>query len=61
LTDTLGYMMNLYPIYQSRKESAPSRESERDYLLRIARMRDLEERRANRRRVLRRLTRGRAA
>ena len=54
-------MMNLYPIYQSRKESAPSRESERDYLLRIARMRDLEERRANRRRVLRRLTRGRAA
>ena len=53
--------MNLYPIYQSRKEPAPPRESERDYLLRIARMRDLEERRANRRRVIRRITRGRAA
>ena len=54
-------MMNILPIYQARKPERPQRESERDYLLRIARMRDVEERRANRRRILSRLTRGRAA
>jgi hypothetical protein len=54
-------MMNILPIYQSRKPEGPRRESERDYLLRIARMRDLEDRRAKRRRILNRVTRGRAA
>jgi len=54
-------MMNILPIYQARKHDRPTRESERDYLLRIARMRDLEDRRAKRRRILSRVTRRRAA
>jgi hypothetical protein len=52
-------MINIYPIYHARKPEAPQRESERDYLLRIARMRELEDRRANRRGILTRITRRR--
>jgi hypothetical protein len=54
-------MMNILPIYQASKTQKPARESEREYLIRMARMRDLEERRARRRSILSRITRGRAA
>jgi len=54
-------MMNILPIYQARKTVEPRRESEREYLIRMARMRNLEERRARRRSILSRITRGRAA
>jgi hypothetical protein len=54
-------MMNILPIYQASKTVEPHRESEREYLIRMARMRNLEERRAKRRGILRRITRGRAA
>jgi len=53
-------MINILPIYQVSKQSNPRRESEREYLVRMARMRDLEQRRANRRSVLSRI-RDRAA
>ena len=53
-------MINILPIYQTSKPSNPRRESEREYLLRIARIRDLEERRASRRSILSRI-RDRAA
>jgi hypothetical protein len=53
-------MMNLLPIYQASRTVEPRRESEREYLIRMARMRDLEERRERRRSVLSRITRGRA-
>jgi hypothetical protein len=53
-------MINILPIYQASKPSHPRRESERDYLIRMARLRNLEDRRANRRSVLSRI-RGRAA
>jgi hypothetical protein len=53
-------MINILPIYQSRQSSHPRRESEREYLLRMARMRDLEDRRANRRSIVSRI-RDRAA
>jgi hypothetical protein len=48
-------MINFLPIYQASKPSNTRRESERDYLIRMARLRDLEERRANRRSVLSRI------
>jgi hypothetical protein len=48
-------MINILPIYTASKPTHPRRESERDYLIRMARMRDLEDRRANRRGVLRRI------
>jgi hypothetical protein len=54
-------MMNILPIYQASKTVEPHRESEREYLIRMARMRDLEDRRAARRGVISRITRGRAA
>jgi len=50
-------MRNFMPIYQPSHTNQPRRESERDYLLRMARVRQAEERRANRRNVLRRITR----
>jgi hypothetical protein len=53
-------MINILPIYQASKPSHPRRESERDYLIRMARLRNLEDRRANRRSVLSRI-RDRAA
>ncbi|HET7428973.1 MAG TPA: hypothetical protein VFJ66_05940 [Gaiellales bacterium] len=53
-------MINILPIYQASKPSKPRRESEREYLIRMAQLRQLEERRANRRSVLRRI-RDRAA
>jgi hypothetical protein len=54
-------MIKYLPIYQTAKPSHPRRESERDYLIRIARAYDREDRRGKRRGVLRRITRGRAA
>ncbi|HEV8157058.1 MAG TPA: hypothetical protein VGP67_16135 [Gaiellales bacterium] len=54
-------MINYLPIYQASKPSQPRRESERDYLIRMARAYDREDRRGRRRGVLRRITRGRAA
>ena len=54
-------MLNYLPIYQASKPPRPGRESERDYLIRMARAHDREERRGKRRGVLRRITRGRAA
>jgi hypothetical protein len=50
-------MMNILPIYQAAIKKQPHRESERDYLIRMARMRQAEERRANRRNVIRRIAR----
>jgi hypothetical protein len=50
-------MMNLLPIYKASMErTAPRRETERDMFLRMARERQLEERRARRRAILGRLT-----
>jgi 16S rRNA U516 pseudouridylate synthase RsuA-like enzyme len=54
-------MINILPIYRASKPIHPRRESEREYLIRMARMRDLEDRRAARRGILHRITRGRAA
>jgi hypothetical protein len=54
-------MMNILPIYQASRIAQPRRESEREYLIRMARMRDLEERRDRRRSILSRITRGRAS
>jgi len=54
-------MLNFLPIYQASRPARPHRESERDYLIRMARVHDREHRRGNRRGVLRRITRGRAA
>jgi hypothetical protein len=54
-------MMNILPIYKASRTIEPHRESEREYLIRMARMRHLEERRQNRRSILSRITRGRAA
>jgi hypothetical protein len=54
-------MMNILPIYKSQQMVDPRRESEREYLIRMARMRTLEERRDRRRSVLSRITRGRAS
>ena len=54
-------MMNILPIYKPRSTIEPRRESEREYLIRMARMRHLEERRRNRRSILSRITRGRVA
>jgi hypothetical protein len=54
-------MIKYLPIYQAAKPSRPRRESERDYLIRMARVHDREDRRGKRRGVLRRITRGRAA
>jgi hypothetical protein len=54
-------MMNILPIYKVSRTIEPHRESEREYLIRMARMHHLEERRRNRRRILSRITRGRAA
>lgn len=53
-------MINILPIYTASRPSKPRRESEREYLLRVARIRDMEERRANRRGILSRI-RDRAA
>jgi hypothetical protein len=54
-------MMNIFPIYQASRTVDTHRESEREYLIRMARMRNLEDRRARRRSILSRITRGRAA
>jgi hypothetical protein len=54
-------MINFLPIYQASKPPRPHRESERDYLIRMARAYDREDRRGKRRGILRRITRGRAA
>ena len=54
-------MITFLPIYQASKPSHPRRESERDYLIRMARAHDREDRRGKRRGVLRRITRGRDA
>lgn len=48
--------MNMLQFYTPRPER-PHRESEREYLLRVARQHELEERRQRRSNVLRRLTR----
>jgi hypothetical protein len=52
-------MNNFFPIYQAPKHQRPRRESEREYLLRVARETELEARRERRRKVLGRITRGR--
>jgi hypothetical protein len=54
-------MITFLPIYQASKPSRSRRESERDYLIRMARAHDREDRRGSRCGVLRRITRGRAA
>jgi hypothetical protein len=54
-------MITFLPIYQASQPSRPRRESERDYLIRMARAQDREDRRGMRRGVLRRITRRRAA
>ena len=54
-------MIKYLPIYQAYKPPRPRRESERDYLIRMARAHEREERRGKRRGVLRRINRGRAA
>jgi len=61
MADTLASMINILPIYQASRTSEPRRESEREYLIRMARVRNLEERRGRRRSILNRITRGRAA
>jgi hypothetical protein len=54
-------MMNyLYPIYQS-KSRTPQRETERDYLMRVAREKDRLERQERRRSMLRKITGRRSA
>ena len=50
-------MINFLPIYHASKRQHPRRESERDYLIRMARLREQEQRREGRRNVLRRLSR----
>jgi hypothetical protein len=54
-------MLKYLPIYQASRPPRSRRESERDYLIRMARTHEREERRWRRRGVLRRITRGRAA
>jgi hypothetical protein len=54
-------MIKYLPIYHASKPPRPRRESERDYLIRMARAHDREHRRGKRRGVLRRIIRGRAA
>jgi hypothetical protein len=52
-------MNDFYTIHQVTQGSRPRRETEREYFLRIARERQLETRRERRRKVLKRITRGR--
>ena len=55
-------MINYLPIYQaSDRKREPRKETEREYLIRMARLRNLEERRSQRRGILSRIGRGRAA
>jgi hypothetical protein len=55
-------MLNYLPIYQaSNKKREPRRETEREYLIRMARMRNMEDRRTQRRGILGRIGRRRTA
>ena len=50
-------MMNILPIYKVTQErTTPRRESERELLMRVARERQIEERRERRRSIVGRLT-----
>ncbi|MDX6534395.1 MAG: hypothetical protein QOF68_2139 [Gaiellales bacterium] len=52
-------MYNFFSIYQATKPQRARRETEREYLLRMHRLNELEARRERRRKVVDRITRGR--